>query len=130
MYQEAASTQLNEIAHPKPPTVPLVGMRPLLGKHLHLALNQLAKKYGNIFQIRVGAKTLVVLSGLETIKEALVKQQDSFNARADFDIFQQPPQSQFLELKSGDSWRKHHSILGQAMHTFVVGGTGLLIRGI
>ncbi|MFB2771964.1 cytochrome P450, partial [Pelatocladus sp. BLCC-F211] len=120
LYQEATSTQLNKIAHPKPPTVHLVDMWPLLGKHLHLALNQLAKKYGNIFQIRVGAKTLVVLNGLETIKEALVKQQDSFNARADFDIFQQPPQSQFLELKSGESWRKHHTILGKIIHTFVV----------
>ncbi len=126
LYQEAASTSFKKTALPGPPALPFVGILPFLGKHLHLELNQLAKKYGNIFQIRVGAKTLVVLNGLETIKEALVKQQDSFNSRADFDVFQQPPQSQFLELKSGESWRRHHSILGQAIHTFVVGKSDIL----
>jgi len=127
VLQQAASTQkLNKVAPPGPPALPFVGILPFLGKHLHLELNHLAKKYGNIFQIRVGGRTLVVLNGLETIKEALVKQQDSFNARADFDVFQQPPQSQFLELKSGESWRKHHSIVAQVMHTFVVCKTDTL----
>lgn len=113
------SIQLNNNP-PEPPALPFVNMLPFLGKHLHLELHQLGKKYGNIFQLRVGSKTLVVLNGLEVVKEALVKQQDTFNARADFDVFQQPPQRYFLELKSGESWKKHHSILGKAMHTFVV----------
>jgi len=124
-YQEAASTSLNKTAPPGPPGLPFVSMLPFLRKYLHLELNQLAKKYGNIFQIRVGAKTLVVLSGLETIKEALVKQQDSFNARADFDVFQQAPQCEFLELKSGEPWRKHRNVIIQVMHTFMAGKSGI-----
>ena len=130
LYQQAASTSFKKISYPEPPVLPFVGMLPLLGKHLHLALNQLAKKYGNIFQIRLGGKTIVVLNSLETIKEALLKQQDSFNSRADFDVFHQPPQSQFLELKSGETWRRHHSILGQAMHTFMVGKSDIIERSI
>lgn len=118
--KEINSPQL-KIAHPKAPMVPLLGMWPFLRKHLHLALNQLTKKYGDIFQIRVGARNFVVLSGVETIKEALVKQQDTFNQRADFNIFQQPPQSEFLELKSGEAWEKHRDILMQVMHTFLIG---------
>ncbi len=124
-YQETASTSLNKIAPPGPPCLPFVGMLPFLRKHVHLALNRLAKKYGNIFQIHVGARTLVVLNGLETIKEALVKQQDSFNARADFDVFQQAPQNEFLELKSSEPWRKHRDVIIQVMHTCMAGKSGM-----
>ncbi len=125
ILQQTAFAQLNEITHPKPPMVSLADMCPFLSKHLHIALNQLAKKYGNIFQMRVGARNFVVLSGVETIKEALVKQQDTFNNRADLNIFQQPPQSEFLELKSGEAWKKHRDILMQVMHTFLAGNSDI-----
>ena len=105
---------------PGPPPLPFFGMWTFIGKHLHLELTKLAKKHGNIFQIHVGNKTLVVLNGHEIIKQALVKQSDSFNIRADFEVFRQPPQSNFLELKSGEIWKRHHSIVGQIMHTFAV----------
>ena len=118
--QQSTLIQLNKVDPPGASILPFVGILPFLGKHLHLELFKLAKKYGSIFQLRIGGRTLVVLNGLETIKEALVKQQDSFNGRADFDVFQQPPQSQFLELKSGESWKRHHSILGKVIHTFAV----------
>ena len=125
ILQQTAFAQLNEITHPKPPMVSLADMCPFLSKHLHIALNQLAKKYGNIFQMRVGARNFVVLSGVETIKEALVKQQDTFNNRADLNIFQQPPQSEFLELKSGEAWKNHRDILMQVMHTFLAGNSDI-----
>ena len=122
--QQSASIRLNkttQISPPGPPALPFVGMLPFLGKNLHVALNQLAKKYGNIFQLHVGGRTLVALNGYEAIKEALVKQQDSFSARADFDVFQQSPQREFLELKSGEPWKRHRDIIVQVMHTFLVG---------
>ena len=121
ILQQTASAQLNEITHPQPPMVSLADMRPFLSKHLHIALNQLAKKYGNIFQMRVGPRNFVVLNGVETLKEALVKQQDSFNNKADFNAFQLKPQSEFLELKSGQCWKKHHDIVIKVMHTFLAG---------
>ena len=81
VLQQATSTQLNKIGSPPgPPALPFVGMWSFLQKYLHLEFDRLAKKHGNIFQIRVGKRMLVVLSGLETIKQALVRQEDSFNA--------------------------------------------------
>ncbi len=127
--QQSASTQLNtinKITPPGPPALPFVGMLPFWGKHLHLPLDRLAKKYGNIVQVRVGGRTLVVLSGLETIKEALVKQQDSFNARANFKIFQDAPQRYFTEMKSGEPWKRQRGIITQIMHTFVVSKSSIL----
>ena len=125
ILQQTASARLNKITQAKPPMVSLTDMSPFLSKHLHLALNQLAQKYGNIFQMRVGPRNFVVLNGVETIKEALVKQQDSFNNKADFHAFQLKPQAEFLELKSGECWKKHHDIVMKVMHTFLAGKSDL-----
>ena len=120
-YRETVSARSNQVAHSKLPKVSLSGMRPFLNQHFHLALNQLSLKHGDLFQMRVGSRNFVVLNEYSIIKEALVKQQDTFNNRADFDVFKQPPQSEFLELKSGEAWKKHRDILMQVMHTFLAG---------
>ncbi len=119
-------TDIDKIAPPGPPQLPFVGMRPFLSQYPHLQLNQLAKKYGNVYQLRVGARKIVVLNGLKTIREALVKQQDSFDARADFFLYKLPPKKYFLESKSGESWKKHRSIIGQVVHNFMAGKYDLL----
>ncbi len=129
VLQQTASTKLNKInkiAPPGPPALPFVGMLPFLNKNLHLELHQLAKKYGNIYQLHVGGRKLLVLNGLEAIKEALVNQQGSFSARADFDLFKQPPQCYFMEMKNGEFWKKHRNIVGRVMHTFVGGQSDIL----
>jgi hypothetical protein len=108
----------NKIIHRQAPMVSLPDMLIFSSKQLHLALNQLAKKYGNIFQMRVGSRNFLVLNGVEMLKEALVKQQDTFNAKADFNVFQLKPQVDFLELKNGECWKKHHNIVMQVMQTF------------
>ncbi len=118
VLNQTESTQLKEIDYPQAPMVSLPDMLVFSSKQLHLALNQLAKKYGNIFQMRVGSRNFLVLNGVETLKEALVKQQDTFNAKADFNVFQLKPQVDFLELKNGECWKKHHDIVMQVMQTF------------
>ncbi len=105
--------------------ISLGDMGTFLGQHLHLALNQLAKKYGNVFQMRVDSRNFVVINEVETIKEALVNQQDSFNNKADFDAFKLKPQAEFLELKSGQAWKKHHDIVIKAMQTFLLGNSDI-----
>ena len=129
VLQQSADLQLNKvnkIAPPGPPALPFVSMLPFLGKHLHRELHQLAKKYGNIYQLHVGGRKLLVLNGLEAIKEGLVNQQGSFSARADFDLFKQPPQCYFMEMKNGEFWKKHRNIVGRVMHTFVGGQSDIL----
>ena len=129
VLQQSADLQLNKsnkIPPPGPPTLPFVSVLPFFRKHLPVELHKLAKKYGNIFQLRVGSRTLVVLNGLETIREALVKQQDSFNAKSDFFLYQIPPTSFFLESKSGELWKKHHDIVIKFMRMFFAGKSDTL----
>ena len=76
--------QLDKIAPPSLPDLPLIGIFPFLREHLHLELHQLAQKYGNIFQLPVGERSLVVISGLENIQEALVTKQRYFQLQGRF----------------------------------------------
>ncbi len=115
-----------KISPPATPNVPFVGMRPFLAHYPYKALEKLAKKYGNIFQIRVGGRHHLVLSGVETLREALVKRADDFNGRADFFVYNQPPQCYFLEKKSGEPWQKHHQLVGQVIHNTVSGNSDKL----
>ncbi len=127
VLQQSVSIQSNKFDIPEPPVYPFDSVCPLLSKHLHHKFYLLSKQCGNIFQLRIpGGRKLVVLNGLEVIKEALVRQQDNFNARADLEVFRSEPQSHFLELKSGETWKKHRSIVGQVIHTFVVAKSQVL----
>lgn len=54
---------------PGPWGLPVLGYIPFLGRQPHETCTKLARKYGNIFQMRIGTQRVVVVSGLELIKE-------------------------------------------------------------
>lgn len=60
---------------PGPWGLPLIGYIPFLGSRPHETITKLANKYGNIFQMRIGGQRVVVISGLELIKEVGGKRQ-------------------------------------------------------
>ncbi len=117
LLQHPAPSQLKNL---NPPISFTPSVLTFFRKHLHLELHRLVKQHGNVFQIQAAGKRILVVSGLEAIREALVKQQEACNSRADFAVFKLAPQRHFLELKSGETWERHHSIVGQAMHSFVI----------
>ncbi|XP_040585613.1 cytochrome P450 1A1 isoform X1 [Mesocricetus auratus] len=72
---------------PGPWGLPILGHVLTLGKNPHLSLTKLSKQYGDVLQIRIGSTPVVVLSGLDTIRQALVRQGDDFKGRPDFYSF-------------------------------------------
>ncbi|KAI3464156.1 hypothetical protein Pfo_020819 [Paulownia fortunei] len=56
---------------PGPPKLPIIGNLHQLGKHPHLSLYSLAKKFGPIFYVQLGEIPTVVLSSAEMAREAL-----------------------------------------------------------
>ncbi|CAH6870163.1 cytochrome P450 1A2 [Phodopus roborovskii] len=66
---------------------PFIGHVLTLGKNPHLSLTELSKQYGDVLQIRIGSTPVVVLSGLDTIRQALVRQGDDFKGRPDLYSF-------------------------------------------
>ncbi len=49
--------------------------------NVFLCVLQLSKTYGNIYQVFLGPKKVVVLVGHKTVKEALVNYADEFGER-------------------------------------------------
>ncbi|KAK5909919.1 hypothetical protein CesoFtcFv8_003806 [Champsocephalus esox] len=58
-----------------------------MGDQIHLSLTHLRLQYGDVFKIRLGSLTIVVLSGYSTIRQALVRQGEAFAGRPDLFTF-------------------------------------------
>ncbi|KAJ6664716.1 hypothetical protein lerEdw1_006289 [Lerista edwardsae] len=73
---------------PGPFPWPLLGNAAQLGSAPHLALGRLAATYGDVFQLRLGAWPVVVLSGERAVREALIRQGAAFAGRPRFPSYQ------------------------------------------
>ncbi|XP_041803157.1 cytochrome P450 1B1 [Chelmon rostratus] len=98
---------------PGPFAWPLIGNAAQIGKTPHLYFTHLAKKYGNVFQIKLGCRTVVVLNG-ESIKQALVKQGMEFAGRPDFTSFQFIANGDGLAFNTITDWWKMHRRVAQS----------------
>jgi len=111
-------TQLKKI--PGPPVLPIVGSLPFIEKHQHLAFTKLAKEYGDIFQIRVFFQNIVVLNGLETIRQALLKQPEVFAGRPELSTTKKVISGRNIGGRNyGLTWKRHREITVNALHMFL-----------
>ncbi|KAJ1096215.1 hypothetical protein NDU88_001358 [Pleurodeles waltl] len=91
---------------PGPAPLPFIGNLNLVDlKNLHKSLMELSEKHGNVFTVHFGPKKMVVLTGYETIKDALVNQADDFGDRAEIPIFQVLSGGHGIVFSHGEPWR-------------------------
>ncbi|XP_066123028.1 cytochrome P450 1B1 [Saccopteryx bilineata] len=74
-------------APPGPFAWPLIGNAAAVGPAPHLSFARLSRRYGDVFQIRLGSCRVVVLNGERTIRQALVQQGAAFADRPPFASF-------------------------------------------
>ncbi|KAJ1149049.1 hypothetical protein NDU88_001869 [Pleurodeles waltl] len=75
---------------PGPTPLPLIGNLHLLDlKRPQKTYVELSQKYGSVFSVQMGMKKIVVLSGYETVRDALVNHADEFGERANIPIFEE-----------------------------------------
>ncbi|XP_068592038.1 steroid 21-hydroxylase [Cebidichthys violaceus] len=103
---------------PGPPSLFLIGnMMELTHEHLPIHLTNLAQRYGNIYRLKCGNTTMVVLNSGEVIREALVKKWSDFAGR---------PVSYTGDIVSGgghtislgdynEEWRAHRRLVHSAL---------------
>ncbi|XP_014816471.1 PREDICTED: cytochrome P450 1A5-like [Calidris pugnax] len=105
---------------PGPRGYPILGNVLELRKDPHLALTRLSQKYGDIMEIRIGTRPVLVLSGLETIRQALVKQGEDFMGRPDLYSFRYITDGQSLAFSpdSGEVWKARRKLAQNALKTF------------
>ncbi|XP_004421871.1 PREDICTED: cytochrome P450 1A1 [Ceratotherium simum simum] len=99
---------------------PLLGHVLTLGKNPHLVLSRLSQRYGDVMQIRIGSTPVLVLSGLDTIRQALVRQGDDFKGRPDLYSFTliSDGQSMTFNPDSGPVWAARRRLAQNALKSF------------
>ncbi|XP_034288424.1 cytochrome P450 2K6-like isoform X1 [Pantherophis guttatus] len=91
---------------PGPRPLPVVGNLHIMNlKKPYQTMLELSKQYGPIFKIQLGLQKMVVLTGYETIKEALVNKADVFAERAPFPIFDEFSKGFGIIFSHGENWR-------------------------
>lgn len=101
---------------PGPLGWPVIGNLPQLGRKPHKVLTGLRKRYGDVFQIKMGSCPTVVLNGVKTVKQALVKQADDFAGRPDFYSFKFIANGNSMGFCDfGARWKMHRRIAQNAL---------------
>ncbi|XP_069591529.1 cytochrome P450 2W1-like [Ranitomeya imitator] len=107
---------------PGPTPLPLIGNLHLLDiRRQDLSLLKLSEKYGPIFTIHLGRSKVIVLTGLETIKEALVEGADVFSDRAFLPIFHAIQRGNGVFFASGEMWRTTRRFTMSSMRNLGMG---------
>lgn len=98
---------------PGPFPWPIVGNAAQMGNAPHKYFTRLTKKYGNVFQIKLGSWPVVVLNG-DSIKQALVKQGPDFAGRPNFTSFQFVSNGDGVAFNTVTDWWKVHRKVSQS----------------
>ncbi|OXB55485.1 hypothetical protein ASZ78_016456 [Callipepla squamata] len=107
---------------PGPRGLPLLGSVLELRKNPHLVLTQMSRKYGDVMEVTIGSQPVVVLSGLETIKQALVRQAEDFMGRPDLPSYRHITDGQSLTFStdSGEVWKARRKLAQNALKNFSI----------
>ncbi|NP_001289295.1 cytochrome P450 2K4-like precursor [Phalacrocorax carbo] len=93
---------------PGPRALPIIGnLHTVDLKRPYLTMLELAKTYGPVFSIQMGPKKMVVLSGYDTVKEALVNQADAFAGRPKIPILEKAGKGREkgVIFSYGENWK-------------------------
>ncbi|XP_063803849.1 cytochrome P450 1B1-like [Pseudophryne corroboree] len=104
---------------PGPFPWPFVGNAMQLGQMPHQTFCKMARRYGNIFKIKLGRRDIVVLNGQSTIKQALVKHSADFAGRPDFTSFKIISGGKSMAFGGySDLWKSHKRIALSTLRAF------------
>ncbi|XP_051470570.1 cytochrome P450 2K1-like isoform X2 [Apus apus] len=91
---------------PGPRPLPIIGNLLLFDlKRPYRTYLQLSKIYGPVFSVQMGLRKIVVISGYEMVKEALVNQADAFAERPKIPIFEDLTKGNGVVFAHGENWK-------------------------
>ncbi|XP_036441698.1 cytochrome P450 1A1 [Colossoma macropomum] len=105
---------------PGPQSLPIIGNVLELGQNPHLSLTAMSKRYGPVFQIRIGMRPVLVLSGGEAVRQALIKQGEEFAGRPDLYSLRIVNDGKSLAFSTDQVgvWRTRRKLALNALRTF------------
>ncbi|XP_072195648.1 cytochrome P450 2C19-like isoform X2 [Excalfactoria chinensis] len=88
-----------------PAPLPIVGnILQVKPKNLAKTLEELSEKYGPVFSVQLGSTPVVVLSGYEVVKEALIDRADEFAARGHMPIGDRANKGLGIVFSNNEGW--------------------------
>ncbi|XP_044302426.1 cytochrome P450 1A1-like [Varanus komodoensis] len=104
---------------PGPWSLPILGNLLQLGEHPYLSLDLMRKKYGDVFQIKLGMVPVVVVNGLSAVKQVLLRDGENFAGRPDMHTFSffANGESLSFSVKYGESWKLQKKIASKALRS-------------
>nr|6OYU_A Chain A, Cytochrome P450 1B1 [synthetic construct]6OYU_B Chain B, Cytochrome P450 1B1 [synthetic construct]6OYV_A Chain A, Cytochrome P450 1B1 [synthetic construct]6OYV_B Chain B, Cytochrome P450 1B1 [synthetic construct] len=107
---------------PGPFPWPLIGNAAEVGSAPHLSFARLARRYGDVFQIRLGSCPVVVLNGERAIRQALVQQGAAFAGRPPFPSFQVVSGGRSLAFgRYSERWKVQRRVAHSTVRAFSTG---------
>ncbi|XP_023401082.1 cytochrome P450 1A1-like [Loxodonta africana] len=109
-----------QVSLPGPWSFPIIGNLPQIGDHPYLTFMEMRKKYGDVFLIRLGMVPVVVVNGMEMVKQVLLKDGEKFAGRPNMHTFSVLAEKKSLSfsVNYGESWKLHKKIASNALRTF------------
>uniref|UniRef100_A0A673YG42 Cytochrome P450 1A n=1 Tax=Salmo trutta TaxID=8032 RepID=A0A673YG42_SALTR len=109
---------LKRLPGPKP--LPIIGNVLEVHNNPHLSLTAMSERYGSVFQIQIGMRPVVVLSGSETVRQALIKQGEDFAGRPDLYSFKFINDGKSLAFSTDKAgvWRARRKLAMSALRSF------------
>lgn len=93
---------------PGPIGFPILGYYPLLKSHSYLQFDQLSKKYGPVFSVKLGQYDTVVVCDWDNLKDAFAN--DALLARPAKGFLSGIEETLSVIAMSGDAWREHRRL--------------------
>ncbi|XP_026267374.2 cytochrome P450 2F5 [Urocitellus parryii] len=107
---------------PGPRPLPLLGnLLQLRSQDLLTSLTKLSKKYGSVYTVYLGPRRVVVLSGYEAVKEALVDQGEEFSGRGEYPVFFNFTKGNGIAFSNGERWKVLRRFSVQILRNFGMG---------
>eukprot|EP00074_Homo_sapiens_P071072 XP_011524857.1 cytochrome P450 2F1 isoform X6 [Homo sapiens] len=93
----------------------------LCSQDMLTSLTKLSKEYGSMYTVHLGPRRVVVLSGYQAVKEALVDQGEEFSGRGDYPAFFNFTKGNGIAFSSGDRWKVLRQFSIQILRNFGMG---------
>ncbi|XP_063771259.1 cytochrome P450 2C5-like [Pseudophryne corroboree] len=91
---------------PGPTPLPIIGNIHIMNmKKPYETLHQLSEKYGSVYSVQLGEEKMVILTGYETVKDALVNHADEFSARPKVQLFDELFGGHGVIFANNESWK-------------------------
>uniref|UniRef100_A0A8C3VTS7 Cytochrome P450 family 2 subfamily F member 1 n=1 Tax=Catagonus wagneri TaxID=51154 RepID=A0A8C3VTS7_9CETA len=107
---------------PGPRPLPLLGnLLQLRSQDLLTSLIKLSKEFSSVYTVYLGPRRVVVLSGYQAVKEALVDQGEEFSGRGHYPAFHNFTKGNSIVFSNGDRWKALRKFSLQILRNFGMG---------